>query len=58
MHIHTSIGSLTGRNGVGVKVYFVAKVLQQVSSHGTWEHDSRKQDGDHASGPSCGAFLG
>ena len=53
-----NIGSLTGRNGVGVKVYFVAKVLQQVSGHGTWLSTTLHQNSDSTTGPVCGAFLG
>ena len=51
-------GSLTGRNGIGVKVYFIAEFLQTPIGYGTWEGGNVHTGQRSASGNECGAFVG
>ena len=52
------IGTLTGRNGFGVKVYFVANVTGKTVDHGTWDNSVIHSNTTFASGKNCGAYLG
>ena len=58
-HHHDFVsGSLTGRNQIGVKIYFSVKILGEVVGYGIWEdsilHASKRNGG----GPNCGAYAG
>ena len=52
------IGSLTGRNGFGVKVYFSANVTGKSIGYGTWENSVINDNATSASGKDCGAYIG
>lgn len=51
-------GSLTGRNGVGVKFYYVIKVLEEVIRFGIWEDGVVVDSKRSTFGSECGAFAG
>lgn len=57
MCIISSVGSLTGRNGKGVYVYFVANFSKEPVSLGTWS-DGHLSLNVSAAGKHCGAFAG
>lgn len=52
------IGSLTGRNGFGVKVYFFANVTGKPVGYGTWENSVINSNATYTSGKDCGAYIG
>ena len=56
--MHITIGSLTGRNGFGVKVYFIADVTGKPVGYGTWKNSEINNNGMFASGKDCGAYIG
>jgi len=51
-------GSLTGRNGVGVRAYFAIRFPQPPIAFGTWEGEELNWHSREAAGSSCGAFVG
>ena len=51
------VGSLTGRNGKGVYVYFVANFSKEPVSFGTWS-DGHLSPNASVVGKHCGAFAG
>lgn len=54
-----NIGSLTGRNGLGVKVYFFANVTSgKPVGYGTWENSVINNNATFAAGKDCGAYIG
>ena len=52
------IGSLTGRNGFGVRVYFFARITEKPVGYGTWENSVLNSNATAASGKDCGAYIG
>ena len=57
-HVVWFVGSLTGRNGRGVYVYFVANFSEQLASHGTWNDGHVNLKSVTTTGRQCGAFAG
>lgn len=52
------IGSMTGRNGRGIYVYFVANFSEAPISFGTWNDDYVALRSVTTAGKHCGAFAG
>jgi len=52
------LGALTGRNGRGVNVYFVANFSDRIISVGTWNDGDVKMNTVSMIGVQCGAFAG
>ena len=53
-----NIGSLTGRNGKGIYVYFVANFSEELISFGTWSDGHLSIKSVSTVGKRCGAFAG
>ena len=52
------VGSLTGRNGRGVYIYFVAKFSEELGSFGTWNDAHLSLESVSAVGKHCGGYAG
>ena len=52
------VGSLTGRNGKGIYVYFVANFSEELISFGTWNDGHLSIKSVFTVGKRCGAFAG
>ena len=53
-----SVGSMTGRNGKGINVYFVANFTEELISFGTWNDGHLDLGSVYTAGKECGAFAG
>ena len=53
-----TVGSLTGRNGKGIYVYFVANFSEELISFGTWNDGHLSIKSVFTVGKRCGAFAG
>lgn len=58
LSVWINIGSLTGRNGKGIYVYFVANFSEEFISFGTWSDGHLSIKSVSAVGKRCGAFAG
>jgi len=52
------LGALTGRNGRGINVYFVANFSDKIISVGTWNDGDVNMNTVSTTGARCGAFAG
>lgn len=51
-------GSLTGRNHVGVKFYYVIRILEEVVDFGIWEDGVLYDGRESANCSNCGVYAG
>ena len=51
-------GSLTGRNHVGVKFYYVVRILEKVIESGVWEESVLYENRENARCSNCGVYAG
>jgi hypothetical protein len=52
------LGSLTGRNQVGVKFYYVIRILEEVGNFGVWESGALYDNRRNAICSDCGVYAG
>ena len=58
MMFSVALGAMTGRNGRGINVYFVANFSDKIISVGTWNNSDVNVNTVSATGTHCGAFAG
>lgn len=51
-------GSLTGRNHIGVKFYYVIRILEKVDKSGIWEDGALYENRENAHCSDCGVYAG